>query len=86
MNIWKYKTAGQISEIDKNTETITIYDDEMPGQITLYIANGDTRWPARSIDLSDIKRAAEILSAWLTRCPTTDEPSAYIAHKILSAA
>lgn len=64
--------AASIYEIDKASEKIEVFDDEFPGQLSLYLSDGIKRWPARTVALEPAAHCLRILSAWSRGYPLID--------------
>jgi hypothetical protein len=58
------RTTHSLYDLDESRRFIEVYDDELPGSLVLYYSDGERRHGIRSIDLTDKRRAAEILAAW----------------------
>ena len=78
MNNWKptkakHCTVESIHALRRTCEALEVYDDEEEGYLSLYLADGDKRWPARTLSLEDPKRVKVILQAWCASRPLIDK-------------
>lgn len=69
MNTWnpkdaKHRTANSLHELRQSHEVIEVYDDEEPGMLMLYVADGELRWPARTVSLRVPDHAQRVIRAW----------------------
>ena len=68
----KHRTAPSFFSIDQTREKVAVFDDEHPGQLSLYLTDDVNFWPARTIHLDDLPRALKILTAWSISRPLVD--------------
>jgi hypothetical protein len=66
-HLWKHTTAQSLYELDEEKSEVHVFDDEGPGMLSLYLSDGQKRWPARTIGLADIHRALSLLTFWTMR-------------------
>jgi hypothetical protein len=68
---WEHKTAAgwRLQE----PVGIDLFDEENGAFTAIYLRFADgTRWPARTVNMANPQRAAEILAAWSKRGPVND--------------
>ena len=69
----KHRTADNIYQLRKEKEVVEVYDDEEPGFYHLYFADGDLRWPVRTVNREDPEHVSSVLLSWQRSRPMVDK-------------
>ena len=69
---WKHSTTTCV--LSHGDEVgVDLFDDEVEGQVSIYLrfANGK-RFPARTVEMSEVEHARRVLGGWAKRGPVND--------------